>query len=641
MDPDRISGLPGEVIDNILKYLPLADAVRTTVLSREWNYKWLTIPHIDLGWNFRQSLPSGFPRECVISHILCFHKGPIIKFSLRHNLDRGHVAVDRWLKILQSKLVEELSLLFNSVTQRTLYAVPKDLYSFHLLRHLELSSADINLPSTFKGFSALVKLTLTDVQITSENLREFISKCPMLEYLDLQGLTGFTTFWCHNVDAPRITYLRLERMDVKLPFTFSAFSLLAELRLWALRITLQDLERLLSGCPFLELVSITECFDQTSPCHLDINATNLKYLRLDSLPTFDGFSRLIKLELENFRITPEELRSAISKCPMLERLSIGSCLAPATFWCLDIDAPNLRSLNLTRTNIKLPPGFSGFSRLFHLYLDGLWIDPKELQLFISKCPMLRTLDVKNCNENVSWSLNIDAPNLRDVHLGGLFRSVCLKNTGYVEKFIVDNDRGGYGNFRSPGMIVDGSNMIKVFDQLPSLVKLEFGISFLQFLALGGPPQELPCKLNNLTMIELRYIDLAILDNVTCVVCLIRSSPILRSLEIIFDWKSERSFSDSVRAEQMCKVVEYLKGEQKQNTPCNNLKIVKIEGFTGTEPEVEFVKLLLSWGTELERLVLFSYTDAETQVPNMAIKELKRFYWESSSKPKFIIDKPMV
>ncbi|XP_051139751.1 uncharacterized protein LOC127257396 [Andrographis paniculata] len=655
MDLDKISGLPEDVIDNILKYLPLPDVVRTSVLSREWRYKWLTVPNLDFDWDFRQALPSEFPRESVISRILLLHKGPLTKFSLTHRLDRGHVVVDQWLKILKSKCVQELSLSHNSFTIPTLYAIPNDLFSFHLLRKLLLTSADINLPPTFQGFRMLVELSLWDVQITYENLCMFISKCPELEHLYLHGLKGITTFWCSDVDAPRIKCLSLGRIDVKLPLTFNGFSLLAQLFLLRVSIAPQDLQRFVSECPLLELVFVDGCFDETQSCHLNINATNLKQLHLDHVdftPHFDGFSLLIRLDLENVRITPEELGSVISKCPMFECLSINSCFAPTTFWCLDIDAPNLRSLFLTSTNIKLPPTFSGFSRLEKLWLEDLCIDPKELQLFISKCRMLELLIVDKCNDqDTFWSLNIDAPNLWMLKLCGLFSSIRLKNTGYVKEVSVNypyydllSEGAEYGNIKSSGTIGDGSNMIKFFGRLPSLVKLEAGISFLQFLAIGGVPQELPCKLNNLTTIELRNISFGILDNVACVVCLIRSSPILCNLDITLEnWKALRwnQVSDSVRAEQMNKAVEYLKGEQKQSMSCKNLEIVSIELFRGVGPEVEFVKLLLLWGTELKQLELVSYSMAVAKGLDIAIEELKRFYRESSSKAKFIIDRQQV
>ncbi len=47
-DEDRISKLPDELIGNILSRLGTADAVATSILSKDWKEKWLHIYHIDI-----------------------------------------------------------------------------------------------------------------------------------------------------------------------------------------------------------------------------------------------------------------------------------------------------------------------------------------------------------------------------------------------------------------------------------------------------------------------------------------------------------------------------------------------------------------------------------------------------------------
>ena len=36
----------------ILQYLPLQDVVRTTILSKDWMYKWASIPQVEFTYNF-------------------------------------------------------------------------------------------------------------------------------------------------------------------------------------------------------------------------------------------------------------------------------------------------------------------------------------------------------------------------------------------------------------------------------------------------------------------------------------------------------------------------------------------------------------------------------------------------------------
>ncbi|XXG79109.1 hypothetical protein AAC387_Pa09g0254 [Persea americana] len=41
-----ISNLPEDVMSSILALVPIRDAVRTSILSKEWRYKWVTIPDV-------------------------------------------------------------------------------------------------------------------------------------------------------------------------------------------------------------------------------------------------------------------------------------------------------------------------------------------------------------------------------------------------------------------------------------------------------------------------------------------------------------------------------------------------------------------------------------------------------------------
>ncbi|KAJ0432731.1 putative leucine-rich repeat domain superfamily, F-box-like domain superfamily [Helianthus annuus] len=44
---DRITTLPQAIVETILCLLPIEEAARTSVLSREWRYKWTTIPKLE------------------------------------------------------------------------------------------------------------------------------------------------------------------------------------------------------------------------------------------------------------------------------------------------------------------------------------------------------------------------------------------------------------------------------------------------------------------------------------------------------------------------------------------------------------------------------------------------------------------
>lgn len=47
-DEDLISNLPDSLISHILSFLPTKDAIRTSVLSKDWEWKWTSIYNFDI-----------------------------------------------------------------------------------------------------------------------------------------------------------------------------------------------------------------------------------------------------------------------------------------------------------------------------------------------------------------------------------------------------------------------------------------------------------------------------------------------------------------------------------------------------------------------------------------------------------------
>ncbi|KAJ0612912.1 putative F-box domain, leucine-rich repeat domain superfamily, F-box-like domain superfamily [Helianthus annuus] len=82
-----ISNLPQPIIEIILCLLPTKEAVRTSILSREWKYHWTTIPKLafiedavkasrdDDGLKERLSIEK-------LNQVISMHQGPIHEFSL-------------------------------------------------------------------------------------------------------------------------------------------------------------------------------------------------------------------------------------------------------------------------------------------------------------------------------------------------------------------------------------------------------------------------------------------------------------------------------------------------------------------------------------------------------------------------------
>ncbi|KAK4434326.1 F-box/FBD/LRR-repeat protein [Sesamum alatum] len=187
---DRISNLPPDIIDNILKLLSLTDAVRTSILSRGWRYKWLTIPHLVFDDNFLWKLPDRHTDiASIISQVLSLHKGSIVKFSLEiYSPSIQSRDIDDYLLFLSNHRIKECKLYYSSVHPISLF-----LFTFDHLRHLYLVCVKLRPLSTFKGFGRLVRLHLENVHFAPGEFKLFICKCPMLEYLQIE-YTGYNTF---------------------------------------------------------------------------------------------------------------------------------------------------------------------------------------------------------------------------------------------------------------------------------------------------------------------------------------------------------------------------------------------------------------------------------------------------------------
>ncbi|KAK6119815.1 hypothetical protein DH2020_046440 [Rehmannia glutinosa] len=124
LNVDAISNLPADVINNILARLSLRDAVRTSVLSREWRYKWTFIPEIVFGYEFGRA----FLRkhiERIIDQVLSRHQiaSSILLFCLSWRncictkfMGTGGVP-NRFPDSFSSLIVVDLSMYLDSIVE--------------------------------------------------------------------------------------------------------------------------------------------------------------------------------------------------------------------------------------------------------------------------------------------------------------------------------------------------------------------------------------------------------------------------------------------------------------------------------------------------------------------------------------------
>ncbi|KAM0047820.1 putative F-box domain, leucine-rich repeat domain superfamily, F-box-like domain superfamily [Helianthus debilis subsp. tardiflorus] len=188
---DFISDMPDIVITNILDRLPLQDAVRTGVLSRNWRFKWTMLSQLVFDDDFFKYLSKTQGKNNhvrIISRIILHHlRGSITKFVLFLDdvlvLDAKHIR--RWIRFLSRKGIKDLTINNLDVT---LLNLPTHLFSCLELEHLKLYNCYFNPPPTFHGFPNLLSLDLF-VEIEEDfELGKFLTGCPLLEDLTMDDL---------------------------------------------------------------------------------------------------------------------------------------------------------------------------------------------------------------------------------------------------------------------------------------------------------------------------------------------------------------------------------------------------------------------------------------------------------------------
>ncbi|CAN0923889.1 F-box/FBD/LRR-repeat protein At1g13570 [Linum grandiflorum] len=212
---DRLSTLPGNVIDNILSCLSIKEAARTSCLSKHWKEKWHTVPYIVLSEKMlSERMQSQI--EGIVTYILTKHAGDVEIFSLSVNTVKFFYDLKAWTWRLSRKSIQDLAI---KVRRGVRHDVPVDLFLCEQLKKLTLRYFQFRPPSSFRGFRNLVSLDLKKVTISKEALETLLASCPNLETLVLKRLSCVDHL---HFNASNLKYLdfggEFKSMCFKAPF---------------------------------------------------------------------------------------------------------------------------------------------------------------------------------------------------------------------------------------------------------------------------------------------------------------------------------------------------------------------------------------------------------------------------------------
>ncbi|GKA66775.1 F-box/FBD/LRR-repeat protein-like protein [Tanacetum coccineum] len=179
--------MPEEVITNILHCLPLQDAVQTSILSKDWNFKWTMMTQLVFDAEFYEYLEATKNEknyQRIISRLIFLLKGAVTKFVLYlpdyHEVDIENI--NSWIIYLSKRGIKEFT--FRDVGS-DMPELTTHLFSCLELTHLELGNCLLHPSSEFGGFPNLLSLDVFDVSFENSNRQELLSRSPLLEILKL------------------------------------------------------------------------------------------------------------------------------------------------------------------------------------------------------------------------------------------------------------------------------------------------------------------------------------------------------------------------------------------------------------------------------------------------------------------------
>lgn len=304
---------------------------------------------------------------------------------------------------------------------------------------------------------------------------------------------------------------------------------------------------------------------------------------IDQLINFVSKNGIKELTLHIYKGRPYKLPSSLFSCQDITHLEL--------FFCV----------------VKPPPAFKGFSRLLCLQLMEVDIAGDTISSLISTCPLLERLSIRSSSFD---DLEIVALNLRFVRLAGSFSSICFKNTPHLAKVSM-HLASSFENLVSER---ETSGPVMLIGSFPEIELLELDYYHLKAMAGGGVLIGHPYSLTHLKILKLNHFCFGKVDEISAVICLIRSSPRLEKIQI-------KAFPGEMIA--LDYVPQPLEVQGWSDISLNQLREVEVHRVFGTRPELDFMKVILAKSPILERL-LIKLESEEVSEESRILEELMRF-----------------
>ncbi|XVF25897.1 hypothetical protein REPUB_Repub13aG0253600 [Reevesia pubescens] len=206
-DIDLINSLPDFLIQEILSFLPIEDAIRTSVLSQRWKPLWTQIPTLSFSHNsFSFKLPKF--TDFVNKTLEHFTGEKIKNFMINFKFDESMEAcLEEWVLFATSHHVEKLSLSFDGglvyapFAESTPYRLPQFLYINSSLKDLTLRQCVVSPETTPVSWPSLKVLSINYSRLNDEAIENILSGSPNLQKLRLHNCEGLNRISSRSLEV--------------------------------------------------------------------------------------------------------------------------------------------------------------------------------------------------------------------------------------------------------------------------------------------------------------------------------------------------------------------------------------------------------------------------------------------------------
>ncbi|CAL8145286.1 unnamed protein product [Prunus armeniaca] len=206
-----LSNLPDVVIQKIISLLETKDAIRTSILSKRWEYLWTSIPNL----NFYKGLFATRSSLVNIVERALLLRGPadIETFDLTFPVLDDACRVNAWIDATVRRNVKKLYLYLHSLKEP--FYLPHSLFT-----STTLVAAELDIPFLFKApstvcFSSLRTLSLRSIVFSDDSTQQLFSGCPVLEELSIEECKWMNLKFV-SICAPQLLRLTITELDPQL-----------------------------------------------------------------------------------------------------------------------------------------------------------------------------------------------------------------------------------------------------------------------------------------------------------------------------------------------------------------------------------------------------------------------------------------